>query len=206
MKPTIITITGPSCAGKSTLERHLVERGIAVNAISTTTRPMRAGDVQGESYYFVSREGFKQGLALGNFVEHVEFGGNYYGLSVPEIMRVADQRKPIVVVCEPIGQKQIAKYCKENGWKLVSVFVSNPDEVICERFLERLSTDTWGMSHEDIAKLTKSAAGRMKQMMTTERAWIAESETQDLYDIKFSRFDRDTQDWAIDKIRRALGA
>ncbi len=108
MEPVIITITGPSCAGKSTLERLLVKRGIAVNAISTTTRPMRTGDVQGESYYFVTREGFEQGLALGNFVEHVEFGGNYYGLSVSEIMRVAERSKPIAVVCEPIGQKQIS--------------------------------------------------------------------------------------------------
>lgn len=206
MEPVIITITGPSCAGKSTLEKLLVRRGIAVNAVSTTTRPVRSGEVNGKSYYFVSQEGFRQGLELGNFVEHVEFGGNYYGLSVPEIMRVADQCKPIVVVCEPVGQKQIAEYCKANGWKLVSVFVMNPDEVIYERFLERLANDAWGMSSEDIAKLTKSAAGRMKQMMTTERAWIAESETQDLYDIKFSRFDQDTQDWAIDKIRKALGA
>lgn len=208
MKPTIITITGPSCAGKSTLERHLVERGIAVNAISTTTRPMRAGDVQGESYYFVSREGFKQGLALGNFVEHVEFGGNYYGLSVPEIMRVADQRKPIVVVCEPIGQKQIAKYCKANGWKLVSVFVSNSDAVIAERFLGRFANElaSAGIAVGAATPVVERYAGRMEQMMTTERAWIAESEAQDIYDIKLSRFDQDTQDWAVDKVRRAICA
>lgn len=203
MEPVIITITGPSCAGKSTLERLLVKRGIAVNAISTTTRPMRTGDVQGESYYFVTREGFEQGLALGNFVEHVEFGGNYYGLSVPEIMRVAERSKPIAVVCEPIGQKQISAYCKENNWKLVSVFVTNPDDVIAERFLERFSQE---VAFAETPESRKSYTSRLKQMMTTERAWIAESEAQDIYDIKLSRFDQDTQDWAVDKVRRAICA
>ena len=201
MKPTIITITGPSCAGKSTLERLLVKRGIAVNAVSTTTRPMRTGDVQGESYYFVTREGFEQGLALGNFVEHVEFGGNHYGLSVPEIMRVAERSKSIAVVCEPVGQKQISAYCKENNWKLVSVFVTNPDDVIAERFLERFSQE---VTFAETPESRKSYAGRLKQMMTTERVWIAEAEAQDIYDIKLSRFDQDTQDWAIDKIQRAI--
>lgn len=204
MKPTIITITGPSCAGKSTLEMLLVRRGIAINAVSTTTRPMRSGEVNGESYYFKTREQFESGLALDEYIEHAEFGGNFYGMSATEIKRQAGLGKPIVVVCEPIGQKQIRAYCEENGWKLVSAFVMNPDEVICERFLERLANDAWGMSSEDIAKLTKSAAGRMKQMMTTERAWIAEAMLPKSYNLRFMTFNKDNQDHVIARIMNEL--
>lgn len=180
----IVTLTGPSCAGKTTLEGMLVKRGL-VRAISTTTRPKRAGDVDGESYYFVTREGFEQGVALGNFVENVEFGGNYYGLSVPEVMRLKKEGKPIVVVCEPIGQKQIAAWCKANGFPLYAVFVDNPEQVIAQRFMIRFATELdYGYSE----KLALQYAGRMKEMMTTERGWVGEAWAGDIYNLRVSEF------------------
>lgn len=182
----IVTLTGPSCAGKTTLEGMLVKRGL-VRAISTTTRPKRAGDVDGESYYFVTREGFEQGVALGNFVENVEFGGNYYGLSVPEVMRLKEEGKPIVVVCEPIGQKQIAAWCKTNGFPLYAVFVDNPEQVIAQRFISRLSEEAMqGLGIDE--KTIGSYAGRMKEMMTTERGWVGEAWAGDIYNLRVSEF------------------
>ena len=182
----IVTLTGPSCAGKSTLAKMLVKRCFS-NAISTTTRQPRAGDVDGESYYFVTREGFEQGVALGNFVENVEFGGNYYGLSVPEVMRLKEEGKPIVVVCEPIGQKQIAAWCKANGFPIFSVFVDNPEQVIAQRFISRLSEEAMqGLGIDE--KTIGSYAGRMKEMMTTERCWVGEAWAGDIYNLRVSEF------------------
>lgn len=182
----IVTLTGPSCAGKSTLEKMLVKRGFS-NAISTTTRQPRVGDVNGESYYFVTHEGFERDVALGNFVENVEFGGNYYGLSVPEVMRLKKEGKPIVVVCEPIGQKQIAAWCKMNGFPLYAVFVDNPEQVIARRFISRLSEEAMqGLGIDE--KTIDSYAGRMKEMMTTERRWVGEAWAGDIYNLRVSEF------------------
>lgn len=182
----IVTLTGPSCAGKSTLEKMLVKRGFS-NAISTTTRPMRVGDVDGESYYFVSREKFESGLALDEFVENVEFGGNYYGLTVAEVSRLTKLGKPIVVVCEPIGQKQIAAWCKANSFPLYAVFVDNPEQVIAQRFISRLSEEAMqGLGIDE--KTIGAYAGRMREMMTTERKWVAEAWASKLYNLRVSEF------------------
>lgn len=182
----IVTLTGPSCAGKSTLEKMLVKRGFS-NAISTTTRQPRAGDVNGESYYFVTRENFESGLALDEFVENVEFGGNYYGLTVAEVKRLEALGKPIVVVCEPIGQKQIAAWCKMNGFPLYAVFVDNPEQVIAQRFISRLSEEAMqGLGIDE--KTIGSYAGRMKEMMTTERCWVGEAWAGDIYNLRVSEF------------------
>lgn len=182
----IVTLTGPSCAGKSTLEKMLIDRGFS-NAISTTTRPMRVGDVDGESYYFVSREKFESGLALDEFVENVEFGGNYYGLTVAEVSRLTKLGKPIVVVCEPIGQKQIAAWCKANSFPLYAVFVDNHEQVIAQRFISRLSEEAMqGLGIDE--KTIGAYAGRMREMMTTERKWVAEAWASKLYNLRVSEF------------------
>lgn len=182
----IVTLTGPSCAGKTTLEGMLVKRGL-VRAISTTTRPMRAGDANGESYYFVSRDLFEHGVSTGRFVENVEFGGNYYGLSVPEVMRLKELGQPIVVVCEPIGQKQIAAWCKANDMPMLSVFVDNPPEVIAERFLGRFAEETidgLGIDGKTIATYSR----RLKEMMTTERGWRDEAYRSEIYKLRIAEF------------------
>jgi guanylate kinase len=183
----IVTLTGPSCAGKSTLEKMLVKLGFS-NAISTTTRKPRVGDVDGESYYFVDRQAFEDGIKAGAFVENVEFGGNYYGLAVAEVKRLKKIGKPIVVVCEPIGQKQIAAWCKANDYPLFAVFVDNPELVVSQRFLTRLADETWGMSSDDILKITDSYARRLKEMMTTERGWVAEAWASEIYNLRLSEF------------------
>lgn len=198
----IVTLTGPSCAGKSTLEKMLVKRGFS-NAISTTTRPMRVGDADGESCYFVSREKFESGLALDEFVEFVEsveFGGNYYGLTVAEVSRLTKLGKPIVVVCEPIGHKQIAAWCKANSFPLYAVFVDNPEQVIAQRFLTRVQQDLTGpgAKHWGYLDKIKSHAGRLKEMMTTERAWVAEAWASNLYNLRVSEFNEANRDEIAD--------
>ena len=186
----IVTLTGPSCAGKSTLEKMLVKLGFS-NAISTTTRMMREGEVNGEAYYFVTRENFEFGLALDEFVENVEFGGNYYGLTVAEVKRLEALGKPIVVVCEPIGQKQIAAWCKDNGFPLFSVFIDNPELVIAERFMLRSADDLIDthLGYPDVVNAKISGyARRLKEMMTTERAWVTEAWASELYNLRVSEF------------------
>lgn len=184
MKKIIVTLTGPSCAGKSTLERMLKRVGFE-NVISTTTRPMRGGEVEGQSYHFISKSEFKRLEAQGAFVETVYFNGNYYGISVAEIERVFALGKPVVAVVEPSGLKQIRPFAKDRGWEVFSVWINNPDIVIAERFLRRFDGEPV------IGRSIQTYASRLATMMSKERAWVIEAAMDDgtLYELNLDTFD-----------------
>lgn len=174
MKPFIVILTGPTCAGKSTLESKLRDAGFA-SLTSTTTRPARVGEVDGKSYYFVNETRFSALQEEGALVESVTFGGYRYGMTKGEIDRHASVGAPIVIVCEPHGRNQIIDYCEKHGWEYHSVYVGNPDKVVARRFLNRLLHELMEVGPAAAGPVIERYAGRMEQMMTTERAWVAEA-------------------------------
>lgn len=76
----IIIINGPSGSGKTTLGDYFKELGLR-EIISTTTRPPRDGEVDGESYHFVTREQFLEQ----DRIEESVYAGNYYGVTRKEV-------------------------------------------------------------------------------------------------------------------------
>ncbi len=57
--------------------------------ITTTTRPPRPGEKQGQPYYFISKDEFQRGIRQNKFVEWArEYNNNYYGVSREELERV----------------------------------------------------------------------------------------------------------------------
>lgn len=92
-----IVISAPSGAGKTTLITRLVKevRGLEFS-ISTTTRSSRRGEVDGKSYYFISKDEFRKRIKETAFVEWAMVHGNYYGTSKKEIDRItSDGNIPI---------------------------------------------------------------------------------------------------------------
>lgn len=78
----LVVISGPSGAGKSTLCRRLFETHPEFSlSVSTTTRPPREGEVDGQHYHFVSRGEFVRQRDAGEFVEWAEVHDNFYGTS-----------------------------------------------------------------------------------------------------------------------------
>jgi guanylate kinase len=78
----LYVIVAPSGAGKSTLVNALLEREPDIGlSISYTTRPPRPGELSGREYFFVGREEFQAMIARGEFLEHAEVYGNWYGTS-----------------------------------------------------------------------------------------------------------------------------
>src|SRR3569832_2784359 len=137
----LTTLTGPSCAGKSTLEKMMAERG-CMKAVSTTTRSPRAGEVDGVDYYFVSKEKFLTMATLDMFIEMVKFGEHHYGVTVAELERLWMDGEHVVLVCEPVGAEQIQKWAKKRpDVQLTSDFIDNPTSVIADRFLRRFGGD-----------------------------------------------------------------
>jgi guanylate kinase len=207
-KPVIVTLTGPSCAGKSTLEGLLKGEGF-VGLISTTTRKPREaeGEVNGKHYHFVDTAVFSRLSTQGAFVEEVSFGGNRYGLTVKELEQAFAAGKDVVLVCEPVGLAQIAAWAKKNDVRHLGVYVDNPPEVIAERFLKRAGIDiAEAMIHKHpdaTAALVKTWARRMKEMLTTEQRW-PEVAKGDLIEVYVPIFNRDNEDSAVRAIKMHL--
>jgi guanylate kinase len=199
--PRIVVLTGPSCAGKTTLESALKERGFAA-ARSTTTRPPRTGEVDGEHYHFVSIEDFMQAVSAGKFVEHVKFNNQRYGITSEEIQRVAATGKPIVIVAEPHGRDQIIRYGAKNDWDVYPVFVHSDSRTIAMRFLMRFAKDL--AETQDPTKNMNNYADRMKLMMTEERDWVREHRNTHYAHI-VDQYDEVTQERHIAHICQMVG-
>jgi guanylate kinase len=75
-------VVAPSGAGKTTLVDALLKREHNIHlSPSWTTRTPRPGEKDGVDYYFVTRPKFEQMIAAGEFLEHADVYGNYYGTS-----------------------------------------------------------------------------------------------------------------------------
>ena len=77
---SLIVISGPSGVGKDTVVNEYVKsHENSWISVSTTSRPMRPGDVEGETYNFVSNEEFKRLIEEGYFLEYADYVDKYYG-------------------------------------------------------------------------------------------------------------------------------
>jgi guanylate kinase len=75
-----IVISGPSGVGKTSIIERLPEFDPGVRlSVSVTTRPRRAGEVEGRDYHFLTREEFERRRAAGALVEWAEVHGYGYG-------------------------------------------------------------------------------------------------------------------------------
>ena len=75
----LIILTGPSGVGKGTVVKEILnkEKDIWLS-ISATTRNPRRGEKEGENYFFLSKERFKEMIDKKLFLEWAQFAGNYY--------------------------------------------------------------------------------------------------------------------------------
>ena len=77
-----VILSGVSGAGKDTIKKELISRMENVESLpSYTSRPMRPGDVDGETYNFVTEDQFKEMISNGDFYEYDIHHENYYGTS-----------------------------------------------------------------------------------------------------------------------------
>ena len=110
MKGKLFVISGPSGVGKNTILNRLVEERENVRySISATSRPIRPGEVDGVSYYFVSREQFEKMIAAGELLEFAEYVGNYYGTPLAPILEATEKGVDIVMDVDVVGALKIKK-------------------------------------------------------------------------------------------------
>ena len=84
-----IVISGPSGAGKTKIIECLRSKykGIISEAVGYTTRKQRYGEIDGEEYYFITKEDFRKMIDSNKFVEYTEYLGEFYGMPISELLK-----------------------------------------------------------------------------------------------------------------------
>lgn len=132
---SLIIISGTTCAGKGTVIKELLKRdNNLVLSTSYTSRSIRKGDVENETYYFVSREKFEEKIKNNEFLEYALVHGNYYGTPKLEIENLLSQGKDVILEIEVQG----AKIVKEKLPETILIFVLAPSmEDVKKRIIAR---------------------------------------------------------------------
>ena len=127
----LIVISGASGVGKGTVVKAMMaQRQDLFFSVSATTRPPRPGEVDGQDYYFVTRETFEAMIARGDMLEYDEHAKNYYGTPKAQ---VEEKRKKghVLLDIEPNGARNV----KNNYPEAVLVFIMPPSVEELERRL-----------------------------------------------------------------------
>ncbi|EIJ81554.1 guanylate kinase [Bacillus methanolicus PB1] len=108
-KGLLIVLSGPSGVGKGTVRKEIFSQpDIAFEySISMTTRPPRAGEVDGVDYFFKTREEFEELIKQGKLLEYAEFVGNYYGTPIDYVEETLNAGKDVFLEIEVQGARQV---------------------------------------------------------------------------------------------------
>ncbi|KAL5287967.1 GUK1.2 family protein [Megaselia abdita] len=138
--PRPIVIGGPSGSGKSTFLQKIFQEYPETFAfcVSHTTRKPRHGERNGVDYYFISPEKMKRKLDNGEFLESVEFGGNFYGTSKTSIEEI--QRKGKVCVLD-IDVRGIDKL-RSTKFNPIYIFIKPPSLEVLRSRLQGRNSET----------------------------------------------------------------
>src|SRR6266545_915300 len=104
----VFIISAPSGSGKSTLVKHLLgDVPDLMFSVSHTTRKPRGAEVDGQSYRFVTRQGFEAMLAKDEFLEWAQVFGNYYGTHRSVLEEACRRGKDLVLDIDVQGARQL---------------------------------------------------------------------------------------------------
>jgi guanylate kinase len=136
----ILVLSGPSGAGKSSLISKIIDDiGSTYFSISTTTRAMREGEVNGVHYHFVSVEEFKKEIEDEMFLEYAIVHGNYYGTSLGPVKKALREGRLVVFDIDVQGHDAVMHRISDIT---TSVFVTTPSLEELKRRLYARSTDS----------------------------------------------------------------
>jgi len=134
----VFIISAPSGSGKSTLVSRLLANDPQLRfSVSYTTRSPRGTEKPGENYNFISLPDFEARISRGEFLEHAEVFGNYYGTHRSVLEKAHEQQMDLVLDIDVQGARQLKYQIPE----AVTVFILAPSRQILEQRLRARSED-----------------------------------------------------------------
>ena len=155
----LIVFSGPSGVGKGTiLAQYMAARENICYSVSATTRSPRPGEVDGQQYFFLTKERFEEMIAAGQMLEYAQYSGNYYGTPKQFVEDKLAAGVDVVLEIEVQGAAKVRQACPE----ALFVFVLPPS-------FEELRSRLTGRGTEDAATVQKrldAALGELRQAGT----------------------------------------
>lgn len=183
MNKIVIGLSGKTCSGKTYLLNRLLETGKFSKLITSTSRPPRIGEVDGEDYHFITPLQAEKWIHGNGFFEHVSFGAsenpNTYGLTYHELDRkIADTSKIPCVILTPSGQQRYEFLLRKLGVKLVKILIDAPEDVLMARLVSRTSNEVvenflsnQSLDPNFVREKINSAVERARSILTVESGW-----------------------------------
>jgi len=120
----IFILAAPSGAGKTSLVKALLEKNNNLTAsTSHTTRQPRETEIDGEDYYFIQEEEFKNLIEKDYFIEYAKVFGNYYGTSISLVQSELKVGKDIILEIDWQGARKV----RSAGLNVTTIFILPPD-------------------------------------------------------------------------------
>lgn len=150
-KGKIIIISAPSGTGKSTIIRHLLERGVPLEfSVSATSRAPRGNEEHGREYYFLSTQDFRERIAHGDFLEYEEvYEGCFYGTLKSEVDQKIERGLHVVLDIDVVGARNVKQVY---GDEALTLFVQPPSLEALRQRLTLRGTDSPEVIEKRLAK------------------------------------------------------
>ena len=131
---TMVILSSPSGAGKTTLVKLLSEKKNFFISVSHTTRTPRSNEINGIDYFFIDKKSFQKLINENEFLEFAKVFDNYYGTSKKTVIKKLNEGNNVIFDIDWQGTEQIIK--KKLDFKLVTIFILPPSKKVLN---ERLS-------------------------------------------------------------------
>lgn len=158
-KGLLIIFAGPSGVGKGTILKELL-KDKSLNlaySISMTTRAPRPGEVDGESYFFVSKEAFEKAIENDELLEYARYVDNYYGTPKFYVDAQRSEGKNVILEIETVGAEKVMDKCKDD---VTSIYLVPPSMEELEHRLRNRKTET----EDKIQKRIETARGELLKL------------------------------------------
>lgn len=134
----LVILSGTSGAGKDTIKKEIISRMENVESIpSYTDRPIRLGDVPGETYIFVDNDEFKRMIENDELYEFDIHHNHYYGVPKKPFNEIINNGKIIIKDVDVNGTESLVKILKEH-MKVITIFLRVPREELLKRLEKRV--------------------------------------------------------------------
>ncbi|MEQ9406131.1 MAG: guanylate kinase [Fuerstiella sp.] len=167
----VVVLSGPSGSGKTTIVKRLIAESPVklLKSVSATTRKPRPQEIDGEDYYFLSDQDFRQRLAAGEFLEHAEVfsSGFLYGTLKSEVDRAWQADAWAFLEIDVEGALNVMQQYHD----AVTIFLKTPSPAEFERRLRARGTESEAVIQKRLATAARELeyADRYRHIVVNDR-------------------------------------
>lgn len=155
-QPLLVVISGPSGVGKDSVVQGLKKRGLPVHFVVTaTTRPRRESEVEGQDYFFVSKDEFARMIEQEELIEYAIVYSDYKGIPKQQVREALASGMDVVMRLDVQGAATVRKLAPE----AVLIFLTTQSE---EELVDRLKSRKTDTS-EDLSLRIATARQELKR-------------------------------------------